>query len=211
MPQQTNLNNQIIALAGCCQAAGMVHDLAHKGFAEHDLTKVAVNSILCLDPQSTEEIYGGVNNIRPGLKLLLEQLYPAGKRNMDIGRYVANLISLQSQLQKNKELVAILQSRLKQIAKQKALFNKDTYELTDSIAELYKDTLSSLPLKIQVTGRAKYLKQETVQKQVRTALMFGLRSAILWRQLGGKKRDFLFKRKAFSETINELELQSTSL
>ncbi len=210
MTQQTQLKNQIIALAGCCQAAGMVHELAHKGFVEDEITRVAVNSILCLQPQTTAEIYGGINAIRPGLKLLLEQLYPSGKRNMDIGRYIANLISLQSQLQKDKELVAILQSRLKQLAKQQSLLNKNTDELTEGIAELYKDTLSTLPLKIQVTGRARFLKQKTVQKLVRTALMSGLRSALLWHQLGGKKRDFLFKRKAFSETINALELQSSS-
>ncbi len=206
-----NLNNQIIALAGCCQAAGMVHDLAHKGFIENNVREIAVSSIINLVPETTEDVFGGISNIRPGLKLLLEQLYPSGKRNMDIGRYVANLISLQAQLMKNEELTAILHSRLEQILKQKTLFNRDTYQLTDAIAELYKDTLSTLPLKIQVTGRAKYLKEEAIQKQVRTALMFGLRCALLWRQLGGKKRDFLFKRKLFSKTISQLELQSSNL
>jgi len=204
--KQTNLHNQLIALAGCCQAAGMVRDLSQNGFTQQPLLDIAINALLNQKPNSTEEIFGNVRHVQSGLQLLLEQLYPSGKRNLDIGRYIANLITLESQLMKNASLVSILRARLTQIEKQKNLLNYDNYQIIDSIALLYQDTLSTLPLKIQVTGKAKYLKEQETQKQVRMSLLFGLRCVLLWRQLGGKKRDFLFKRKVLTQSLKDLQL-----
>lgn len=203
---ETNLQNQILALAGCCQAAGMVKDLSQNGYTEQTQLDIAIYALLNQNPETTVAVFGGINHVQNGIQLLLEQLYPAGKRNMDIGRYVANLITLESQLMKNNSLVSILKTRIIQIEKQKNLLNYDNDQIIDSIASLYQDTLSTLPLKIQVTGKARFLKEKNVQRQVRMSLLFGLRCAILWRQLGGKKRDFLFKRKAFTQSIKELQL-----
>ncbi len=206
--ENSQLNQQIIALAGCSLAAKVVSQLAHKGWTDDHYLQTAVNGVLNLEPADAEQVVGSLQEIKVGFTALLEQLYPKGDRDMDIGRYMANLISLQSQFLKSDELVQIVRTRLKQITRQQQLYNKSSDETIDSIASLYQDTLSTLPLKIQVTGQAKYLQQEVVQKQVRTMLFFGLRCAVMWKQLGGRKRDFLFRRRHIAEAINRLDLSA---
>ena len=82
-------------------------------------------------------------------------------------------------------------------------------DLTDdiilkSIADLYTDTISKLSLRIQVVGKPEILKQAVVQEKIRSALFCALRSAVLWRQLGGKRRQLLFHRKLILENADRL-------
>ncbi len=207
----TQFNQRIIALAGCCQAAMAVNRLAHNGWIEDHYLETAIKSVLNLDPVNAEDVVGSREMIKSGFNTLLEQLYPKGSRDLEVGRYVANLVSLENQFMKSDELVQIVRTRLTQIKKQQQLYHKNHDETIKSIASLYQDTLSNLPLKIQVTGQARFLQKEEVQQQVRTLLFFGLRCAVLWKQLGGRKRDFIFKRRQIAEAINDLSLTTDNL
>ena len=209
--QQSQFNQRIIALAGCCQAAMAVNRLAQKGWIEDHYIETAVKSVLNIDPADAEDVVGSREMIKAGFSTLLEQLYPKGTRDLEVGRYVANLVSLENQFMKSSELVQIVHTRLVQINKHQELYDKTLDETTESIATLYQDTLSTLPLKIQVTGQARFLQKEEVQKQVRTLLFFGLRCIVLWKQLGGRKRDFVFKRKQMAQAINNLSLTTDNL
>ena len=71
-----------------------------------------------------------------------------------------------------------------------------------SISGMYQDTLSKLSFRIQVHGDSRFLQQPQVANQVRAILMSGIRAAMLWRQLGGKRWHLIFKRKAL---LNALE------
>ncbi len=207
----TQFNHRIMALAGCCQAAVCVNQLAQKGWIEDQFLDTAVSGILNIDPENAEDIVGSPAEIKAGYKALLEQLYPKGSRDMEVGRYVANLISLESQFLRSEELIQIVRTRLRQIKKQQELYDKSSSETIESIAGLYQDSLSTLPLKIQVTGQARFLQEQKVQKQVRTMLFFGLRCAVLWKQLGGRKRDFIFRRRQMAEAINRLQPSPTNV
>jgi high frequency lysogenization protein len=70
---------------------------------------------------------------------------------------------------------------------------------------MYQDTLSKLSFRIQVHGDSRFLQQPQVANQVRAILMSGIRAAMLWRQLGGKRWHLIFKRKAL---LNALESRS---
>ncbi|SUC47473.1 High frequency lysogenization protein HflD [Providencia stuartii] len=48
------------------------------------------------------------------------------------------------------------------------------------------DVISPLGPRIQVTGSPDILKNSLVQAKVRTLLLSGIRSAVLWQQVGGK-------------------------
>ncbi len=202
--KNSDLESQVIALAGCCQAAGMVYQLSQKGFIEESLIQTALDAVLNLEPENTLQVFGDLDNIQPGLRLLTDQLFPQGKRNIEIGRYIANLVSLQGQLSRSPDLISTIRIRINQINRQKDLLGKDQNSIIKSVASLYQDTISSLPLRIQVNGQARFLQKEDIQNQVRTALLFGLRCAMLWRQTGGKKRDFLFRRKALANQVKML-------
>ncbi len=98
-----------------------------------------------------------------------------------------------------------------QIKKQQELYEKTLDQTVESIASLYQDTVSTLPLKVQVTGQARFLQKEDVQQKVRVLLFFGLRCIVLWKQLGGRKRDFIFKRRQMAEAINNLPQTTDNL
>ena len=60
---------------------------------------------------------------------------------------------------------------------------------------LYEDTISTFNRRIKVMGDITYLQQPSAAAQIRTLLLTGIRSAMLWYQLGGRRWQLIFKRK----------------
>ena len=74
----------------------------------------------------------------------------------------------------------------------------NTYE---QLAELYLDTLSKLSFRIQVHGKIENLKDEYIVNKIRTLLLAGVRSAVLWYQLGGRRWRLVIHRKQIRQTV----------
>ena len=64
--------------------------------------------------------------------------------------------------------------------------------------------MSPLGARIQVTGEPIILKQKNNQHTIRALLLSGIRAAVLWRQVGGKRRNILFSRKKIVDTAKQL-------
>ena len=62
---------------------------------------------------------------------------------------------------------------------------------------------SELGPKLQISGNPDCLKQPQVQNKIRALLLAAMRSAVLWRQLGGKRRHLVFARKAIFDTAKQ--------
>jgi len=202
-----NYRNITLALAGIFQSAQQVINLATNGQADERIIEPLIASILKLDAESCEDVYGNTSNLRPGLRLIDTQLRTgASGKSRDLGRYVAGLLNLERHLSRSAEIQSVISTRIVQVKR----LTEDK-ELTDpaiihSIAELYKDTISTLPLRIQVTGEQNILQQPEIQDQVRSCLFCGLRSAVLWRQMGGKRRQLILNRKQLINTAEDLLL-----
>ncbi len=70
-----------LALAGICQAARLVQQLAHQGHCDSDALHVSLNSIIDLNPDSTLAVFGGSEaNLRLGLETLLGVLNSGAAR-----------------------------------------------------------------------------------------------------------------------------------
>ena len=76
----------------------------------------------------------------------------------------------------------------------------------EEIAELYSQTISNLTPRIVVNGKPAYLQNERTVNWIRTLLFSGLRSAVLWRQLGGGRFSLVFGRKRILSEARELLL-----
>ena len=68
-------------------------------------------------------------------------------------------------------------------------------QILNNLASIYSDVISPLGPKIQVAGNPVQLKQANNQHKVRALLLAGVRAAVLWRQLGGQRRQILFTRR----------------
>lgn len=193
--------DQVIALAGVCQAVVLVQSFAHGKPIDVEHFQASLGSILNTDPENTESVFNGINTLKLGLTTLVSQLSnESDKRNTDTTRYVVGLIALERRLSKRKDLMSQLGDRITQVERQ-----RDHFELTDeqilaSLAAIYSDIISPLGPRIQVTGNANLLQQKLTQQKIRAALLAGLRASVLWRQVGGKRRHILLSRNKLIAT-----------
>jgi hypothetical protein len=94
-----------LALAGVCQAARLVQELAHQGHCDSDALHVSLNSIIDLDPDSTLAVFGGSEaNLRLGLETLIGVLNTSSRQglNAELTRYTLSLMVLERKLAASK-------------------------------------------------------------------------------------------------------------
>lgn len=193
---------QTIALSAVFQAAELVAVLAKTGKVDNTSLQPLLESLLMVNAASTEDIYGGQwdcsSNLALGRRITRQAL---GKErssvNPDTLRYALSLIHLENKLSKAPEMLSLIGQKIGQIEQKKAHYDSVLHEnMLASISGMYQDTLSKLSFRIQVHGDSRFLQQPHVANQVRAILMSGIRAAMLWRQLGGKRWHLIFKRKA---------------
>lgn len=187
---------RVIALAGVFQAASLVAELAKTGTCNMDGYHTLLNSLFNFNPDSTLDVYGNnINHLHQGLTVLsqISENQP-GKDTAETARYALSLLALQKQLAKNPGMLEVISSRLNHVNYNKTHFSDNSSDLASSISGLYQDTISTLKFRIQVTGNMSHLKQIPVSDKIRVMLFAGIRSAMLWRQLGGTKWQIIFGR-----------------
>ena len=198
---------QTIALSAIFQAAELVSILAKTGQVDNASLQPLLESLLMVNAASTEDIYGGQwdysTNLALGRKISRQAL---GKErssvNPDTLRYALSLIHLENKLSKTPDMLSTIGQKIAQIEQKKAHYESVLHEnMVASISGMYQDTLSKLSFRIQVHGDSRFLQQPQVANQVRAILMSGIRAAMLWRQLGGKRWHLIFKRKALLSAL----------
>ena len=74
-------------------------------------------------------------------------------------------------------------------------FASHVNDICHSVSGIYQDTLSKLRFRIKVTGSAQHLQDSANADIIRALLLAGIRSAFLWRQLGGRRWKLLLNRR----------------
>ncbi|WMC09489.1 high frequency lysogenization protein HflD [Oceanimonas pelagia] len=192
-----SLENQTLAFAGICQAARLVQQVARQGVIEDkEVLSSTLNSILVTDAEQSADIYGGHDHLRLGYQTLIEQLNgDSSKKDAELTRYLVGLVALERKLSRRRDLLSMLGERISQVKRQLHHFELLDEQVLGNLAGIYSDIISPLGPRIQVAGNPSFLQQPLVQHQIRALLLAGIRSAVLWRQLGGKRRHILFSRK----------------
>lgn len=201
-----SLHDQTIALAGLFQAASLVQQLAHKGSCNEESLETCIRSLFATDPASTLDVYGGeLPDIREGLDALSTSLAQQSRpQDVEILRYVLNLIHLESKLKRNGDMLDVIGSRIDQARHTASHFGYVHSNLISNLASIYSDTISTFRLRIQVSGNPQVLQQEENAAKVRALLLSGIRSAVLWRQSGGHRWQLIFSRKKVIHHAREL-------
>ena len=205
---------QIIALAGIAQAAFLVDQLAQHGLAAQDKLSTCLESLFITNPKSTVEVYGGVNKLRLGLQVL-EEIFITKENSLkspELMRYLIGMVYLEARLSKQKDMLGeiadgIAGSELENKASNMQL--AENPDIINQLARLYQETISTLSFRVQVSGKPQYLKNTAIANTIRAILLAGIRSTVLWQQLGGKRWHFLVKRRKICRDIQWL-LQESS-
>lgn len=190
---QDKFSESVLALAGVCQAISCVQSIAKTGQVDQIDADILIESVLKTDTETTEEIYRNKQYLTTGLNTLIQQL-SGSKTDADFGRYLINILSLQKHFLADNKMISLMSSRLDTAKRLHQYHDEITPELIEQLANIYKDTISTFNNKIQVSGDSNYLQQPANQAKIRSLLLSAIRSAVLWNQLGGKKRHFLLNK-----------------
>ena len=194
--------DQTLALAGIYQAASLVKQIANTGKANNAQIESSLETLFRFDAGSVEEVYGSIAGVSHGIKILHQHLVDRSTRDIEITKYALSLIMLEKKLSDTPAMLDEISERLNKIESQFDFFSLSHENTFAKLGQIYKDTISTLGPKIIVTGEQPYLSSESNASKVRALLLAGIRSAVLWRQCGGSRWQFLFGRKAY---ISECE------
>jgi high frequency lysogenization protein len=206
------MKEQTITFAAICQIAYQVQQVSRTGQITDEEFGVLLQSIIETSPVNTLAVYGGdIVNIKKGLEILIDHLgndngssSSTKHKDPELTRYIISLINLERRLAKQPKQLSALGQRINSTERQLEHYALTSDTLTASFASIYSDIISPLGHKIQVTGEPSILKQSVNQYKIRALLLAGIRAAVLWRQVGGKRRQILFSRKKIVNTAKEL-------
>jgi len=198
-----------LALAGICQSAALVQQLANKGGCDDTLLEVSLRSVLDLNPPSTLAVYGNQPvNVKLGLEGLLGMLNAARQGpGAELTRYTLSLMVLERKLHANTSALDELGKRVEQLQRQLAHFELMSETLFSAMAAIYVDVISPLGPRIQVTGTPAMLQNIQIQAKVRATLLAGIRSAVLWQQVGGGRLQLMFGRNRLMKQAQQILAQ----
>lgn len=196
-----------LALAGLFQAAALVQQLARTGEVTAPAYQSLIGSIFALDPKNVEEIYGGVAGAKLGIDTLLMIMKDKETaRYADAIRYSIGILQVEKQLNRNPDINSILRSRLEQVTHQLPHFDSVVHaSVIAKLNDLYLDTFAKFRFRIQVNGDPKHLQREENAASIRAILLAGVRSAMLWRQLGGSRLQFIIGKRRLLNALEALQ------
>lgn len=193
------IEERTIALAGLFQACGQVQKIAKTGQADQKVVDAAMKSILVLDAVNTPAVYGGLSGVSNGLEMISNGILssPDGDK-VEVLRYAMSLIHLQNQLFADGTAVVDFGQEVEQLSALSA------DQLTEAASGIYQKFISGMRPQIIVQGEQNFLQREDIPPQIRSMLLAGIRSAVLWQQKGGGKFKLVWQRTRMQNAARDL-------
>lgn len=195
-----DMSDRVLALAGVVQALAQVRRIADTGAADARALDVAMDSVFRLDAPDAAAVYGGADGVRPGL-MILRDYFAGTTRDEQLPRLALAVLRLERVFSADSAMSERVRRGIQLHATQPEGTAASDPNIVAALGALYADTLSHLRPRVLVQGNPHYLGQANVVAEVRAVLLAAIRSAVLWRQLGGSLWDFLLKRREMVAAI----------
>jgi high frequency lysogenization protein len=207
----SKLYKSTLALAGIAQAATLVTELAQSGRLDDAAFQSSIYSIFQTDPPTIDAVYGNPQGVRMGLEKLVQLL--AGTPAPMASRYILALMRLQRKIFRSKKITNTLSQRVEQAKKQVDYFHLTHPTVITNLADIYLSTISILKFRIIIWGNQRILSASENVEKVRALLLAGIRSAVLWKQMGGSRLQIIFQRNKIKnmaqKILTDIETHST--
>jgi len=198
------VDDRVLALAGIAQALQQVRRIADTGHSEAAVVRTAIDSVFRIDASSTAEVYGSPDALKPGLRLLHNYFRNQGQDPV-LPRLALAVLQLERRFINEAATVDRVATGVDAAQRRAGGLGDSAHpDVLAALGAVYADTISHLKPRVMVQGNPHYLGQAGVVAEIRALLLAAVRSAVLWRQLGGSYWDFLFRRKAMLEAVDRL-------
>lgn len=193
---------RVLALAGMVQSLKLVRQIAETGHADTGSQRIVLDSVFRIDADSVDAVYGGSSQLRHGLLTMRDHLVDRGGDQM-LPKLGMSILQIERRFVGDEGMAEQVIDGLRKLdaaAQRQGSIHPD---VIGRLGQLYADTISHLRPKVIVQGNPHYLQQPEVVAEIRALLLAALRSAVLWRQVGGSYWDFVFRRRAMMEVVEE--------
>jgi high frequency lysogenization protein len=197
------MSDRVLALAGLLQALAQVRRIADTGQAHADVLATALDSVFRIDADDTEQVYGDVASLRNGL-MLVRDYCNGGIPDEQLPRLALAVLQLERRFVRDDDMVERVLDGIRAQGDAAQRLGSTHPDVLNALGALYADTLSHLRPRVLVQGNPHYLGQAAVVAEVRAVLLSAVRSAVLWRQMGGNLWDFLLRKRAMGDAAQEL-------
>lgn len=210
----TRQHNQTIALAGIYLALDQIQTVAWHGDINHATLETSINSLFCENPETFVEVYSSTSALESGFKALKDSLSNTNNSlDMERNKYLKGLLSLSKKFNNNSLLQDQIGTTLSLISNQLAsgqLTDTDSdmaypsQPIIDRIAELYRNTLSTIRPKIIIYGQSSILATPDHAATIRALLLCAVRGVQLWHQAGGSGLNLVLSRSKYIRSADYL-------
>lgn len=194
------MHERILALAGLMQALKQVRRIADTGQADAAVLSTALDSVFRIDAESPESVYGTSAALRPGL-LLLREYFGNESKDEALPKLALAVLQIERRFVRDEAMAQQVHEGILAAAPMAERLGSVHPDVLTALGKLYADTVSQLRPKVMVQGNPHYLGQADIVSEIRAILLAALRSAVLWRQLGGNLFDFLLSRRQMVAAI----------
>ena len=198
----TPFDDRVLALGALLVALSQVRRIAETGQSDTATLQVALDSVFRLDAADTAAAVGGVDAVRPGLRLLRDYLAGTNKDEA-LGKLAMAVMQLERRFVADAAMTERVRTGLRALQGPVERLGSPHHDVVAGLASLYADTISHLRPRVMVQGNPHYLGQAGVVAEIRALLLAALRAAVLWRQMGGSLWDFLFRRREMAAAIDQ--------
>ena len=194
-------DDRALALAGLLQALAQVRRIAETGQAEGAQVAAVLDSVFRIDAADTESVFGGAGKLRQGLRTLRDYL-ANGNKDEALGKLALAVLQLERRFVREAEVIRKVQTGVQALSAPAERLGAAHPDVVAGLGSLYADTVSTLKPRVMVQGNPHYLGQAGVVAEIRALLLSALRSAVLWRQMGGSMWDFVLRRRDLAAAVD---------
>lgn len=203
--------NSCLAFIAMCQCCELVTRVSRKQTVTLEDYETVFKGIAVINADNVSDIYSDLNGLKIGLELY-EDALRGRRKNTPMTNYLFAVINLTLSLLRNPEALDELSQAINTLPQAYEFFSLDDAKLHEKLALIYKDIVSPAGPKVVVLGDKQTLSDPSAQNLIRALLLAAVRATVLWRQVGGRRRQLIFGRRAqlkalmyFKQHINDLE------
>ena len=208
-----DIKSETIALAALFQCCTQIQRIATTGYFDERAVASVIRSLIVTDPKTKDDIYQE-SDLVVGFKQILDSF---GKGDMSkaadtivITKMALKLITLAHNVEGNDKVFNRMSDEIDALTRAITTDHPDfltfgntqvvnTEENFHLFGSLYQSIISPNFAKLIIYGEERCLREVSNQEKIRALLLAGIRAVILWRQVGGRRRFLVFRRKAILE------------